>query len=144
MPIGEFARPDEDYNVEELVDTLADGEGLTHSLVIRSLCMGCLNLFETGMARMADIPRSNARILLMGGHNGFIALYKAAYMPDVFAEAVEKLLEIALEITDYGCSKPEDFRKQVIEKIFIGGHHHKIEGMGYLLSIIDGKIQRGA
>jgi uncharacterized protein (DUF2336 family) len=142
MPIEDIAYPDDDEKVEDLVDQLAARGHLTHSLIVRSLCMGCLNLFEAGMARMAEVPRVNARILLMGGDNGFTALYKTANMPEGFADAVQKLLNIALELSKYGHSKPEDFRKLVIERIYISGYHQKIDGMNYLLSIIDGNLSK--
>lgn len=140
MPIENISHPDDDEKVEELVDFLAAGGRLTHSLIIRSLCMGCLNLFEAGMAKMADIPRVNARILLMGGNNSFLALYKTVNMPEGFADAVQKLLGIAMNISKYGHYKPENFQKQVIEHIYIGGYHRSIDGMDYLLSIIDGNL----
>lgn len=140
MPMGDILHPNADEGIEDLVEQLYATGRLTHSLVIRALCMGCLNLFEATMARMADIPRSNARILLMGGSEGFRALYKTANMPDGFVDAVEALLSITHEITEYGHTKPKDFRKEVIESIFVGGYNHSVDGMGYLLSIIDGKI----
>ena len=133
-------RPDDDARVEDLVDHLADTGGLTHSLIIRALCMGCLNLFEAGIARLAGVPRAHARILLMGGNYAFTSLYKAAYMPDIFADGIEKILGIALELSQYGYTKPEDFKKSVVEKIYIARYNQKVEGMTYLLSIIDGKI----
>lgn len=134
------AHPDDDEKVVALVEHLYATGRLTYSFIIRALCMGFLNLFEAGMARMADIPRVNARILLMGGEDGFIALYDAANMPEGFAEAVEKLLIISHKITAFGYSKPQDFRKRLVESIYIEGYHRSVDGMGYLLSIIDGKI----
>jgi uncharacterized protein (DUF2336 family) len=143
-PVGEVVHPDDDARVEDLVEQLAMTGRLTHSLVIRSLCMGCLNLFEMSIARMADVPRVNARILLMSGKNSFEALYKSANMPDGFAEAAQKLLVIALELSKYGYAKsnfkPDDFRKSVIREIHIAGYNRTVSGMSYLLLIIDGKI----
>ncbi len=140
MPVGDVSNPDYDERVEDLVEQLQATGRLTHSLVIRALCMGYLNLFEASLACMADIPRANARILLMGGTDGFRALYKVANMPEGFVDAVEVLLGIAHKITQYGHAKPKDFRKDVVEKIYVGGYHRSVDGMGYLLSIIDGKI----
>jgi uncharacterized protein (DUF2336 family) len=140
LPIEDIDCPDCDERVEDLVEQLYMTGRLTHSLVIRALCMGCLNLFESSLARMADIPRANARILLMGGSEGFRALYKTSNMPDGFVDAVEALLGITHKITEYGHTKPKDFRKEVIENIYVGGYNRSVDGMGYLLSIIDGKI----
>lgn len=143
MQIGNIPHPDDDIHVDDLVDQLYATGRLTYSFVIRALCMGFLNLFEASLAKMADIHRANARILLTGGSDGFRALYSAAGMPEGFIEAVEKLLFISHKLTHYGYDKPNDFRKQLIENIYIGEYHRSIDGMSYLLSIIDGKISGG-
>lgn len=140
VPIASMLHPDDDERVEDLVDQLHDTGRLSHSLLVRALCMGCVHLFEAGIARLANVPRVNARILLMGGPNGFHAIYQASGMPDGFAEAVEKLLIIALELSEYGHAKPEDFRKRVFERVYIEGYQRTVENMPYLLSIIDGKL----
>ncbi len=140
MPVSDIAHPDSDERVEDLVEQLRATGRLTYSLAIRALCMGFLNLFEASLACMADIPRTNARILMLGGPEGFRALYKAANMPEGFADSVEKVLGISNILTQYGYKKPHDFRKKLIEYIYVGGYHRSIDGMSYLLSIIDGKI----
>ena len=140
MPINGILHPDDDERVEDLVDQLYATRRLTHSLLVRALCMGCIHLFEAGIARLANVPRVNARILLMGGPNGFRAIYKASGMPDGFADAMEKLIVIALELSEYGHAKPEDFRKRVFERVHIEGYQRTVENMPYLLSIIDGKL----
>lgn len=140
LPLSDMPNPDEDERVEDLVDQLHATARLTHSLLIRSLCTGCLNLFEAGVARLAGVPRANARILIMGGPIGFHAIYKTANMPEGFVDAVEKLLNIALELSGYGYAKPEDFRKRVVEQVYIQGYQHSVDNMPYLLSIIGGKL----
>ncbi len=140
MPVEDFLHPDIDERAEDLVDHLQMTGRLTHSLAIRALCMGYLNLFESCLARMADVPRVNARILLMGGSEGFKALYRQAGMPEGFMDAVQALLGITQEITNYGYVRSKDFRKEVVESIYKGGYNRSVDGMSYLLSIIDGKI----
>ncbi|MFW0778275.1 MAG: DUF2336 domain-containing protein [Rickettsiales bacterium] len=133
--------PNNDEDVEDLVDQLFMGGRLTHSLLIRALCVGSLSVFEAGIARLAGVPRVNARILLMdSGVLGFQAIYKSASMPEGFADAVHILLNLSMEETDFGYNKQEDFRKKVIERIYKEGHHRNVENMSYLLSIIGGKI----
>ena len=140
MPVNNIAHPDSDERVEDLVEQLSATGRLTYSLAIRALCMGFLNLFEASLACMADIPRTNARMLMLGGPEGFRALYNAAHMPEGFADSVEKVLNISNILTQYGYEKPHDFRKKLVEYIYVGGYHRSIDGMSYLLSIIDGKI----
>ena len=141
IPTGKGGDPNSDDQVEDLVDQLFLGGRLTHSLIIRALCTGNLNVFEAGIARLAGVPRVNARILLMdNGALGFYAIYKTAGMPEGFTEAVHTLLRISLEETDYGLHKRNDFRKRVIDRIYIEGAHRKVENMEYLLSIIGGRV----
>lgn len=133
--------PTNDADVEDLVDQLFMGGRLTHSLLIRALCVGSLSVFEAGIARLAGVPRVNARILLMdSGSLGFQSIYKAASMPEGFAHAVQILLNLSLEETDFGFNKRDDFRKRVVDRIYVEGHHRSVENMSYLLSIIGGKL----
>jgi uncharacterized protein (DUF2336 family) len=141
IPTGKSGDPNNDEQVEDLIDQLHMSGRLTHSLIIRALCTGNLNVFETGMARLANVPRVNARILLMdNGALGFYAIYKEAGMPEGFTQAVNTLLRISLEETDFGLHKRNDFRKRVIDRIYSEGAHKSVENMEYLLSIIGGRI----
>lgn len=133
--------PNNDAQVEDLVDQLYLSGRLTHSLIIRALCIGSLSVFEAGMARLAGVPRVNARILLMdSGSLGFSAIYKASHMPEGFFEAIKVLLRISLEETEFGRNKRNDFRRRVVDRIYIENHHRTVENMEYLLSIIGGRI----
>ena len=129
-----------DERVEALVLDLHSKGRLTHSLLIRSLCAGNLKIFEAGIAALANVPRINARILLLEGSElGLKAIYKAAKMPEGFYEAVKVLLRISLEETDFGLVRRNDFRKRIIDRIYIEKYHRTIENMEYLLSIIGEK-----
>jgi len=133
--------PRDDGAIEELIDQMHATGRLTYSLIMRALCLGNLSIFETGLAKLAGVPRVNARILLMdnGGH-GFDAIYKAADMPEGFLDAVKTLLRLSFEETEYGRVRRPDFRKRIIERIYMGRYHLTVENMEYLLSIIGGKI----
>ena len=133
--------PDDDEQVEDLVGQLSLTGRLTHSLLIRALCMGSTALFEVGLAHLAGVPRVNARILLTdAGSLGFGSLYHRANMPEGFEDGIRVLLHISLEESDYGYNKPDDFRKIVTDRIYREGYHRSIDNMEYLLSIIGGKI----
>lgn len=130
----------DESQVDDLVETLFQKGRLTHSLLIRALCVGNLRVFESGIARMADVPRVNARILLLESSGlGLKAIYKAAQMPEGFYEAVRALLKISLEETEYGRVRRSDFRKRVIDRIYMEKLNLTVENMEYLLSIIGGK-----
>lgn len=140
MPVSGISHPNDDAHIDELISHLEKTGRLSHSLAVRALCAGCLNLFEATIARLANVPRANARILLMGGANGFHALYKAAQMPETFAESVHKLWDIAIDVGDYNQKNSSEFRKQVIENIYVLGYHRSVDGMAYLLRILDERI----
>ncbi|NBO19224.1 MAG: DUF2336 domain-containing protein [Proteobacteria bacterium] len=131
---------DEYELVEDLIDELYYSGRLTHSLVMRALCVGNISVFECGMARLAEVPRVNARLLMLeSSGRGFKALYKAAAMPEGFYDAVRMLLKISLEETAFGRTRRNDFRQRVIDRIYMGHYHRTVENMEYLLSIIGGK-----
>lgn len=142
LPTGDVMNvPRSDEQAEALVDQLYAHGRLTHSLLIRALCAGCLNVFEVGIARLAKVPRVNARILLMnGGTMGFNAIYEASGMPSGFCRAIEVLLRISLEETEFGRLRRMDFSKRVIDRIYQEGFHHSIDNMEYLLAITGGKV----
>jgi uncharacterized protein (DUF2336 family) len=127
---------DEDL-AEDFIDDLYVRGRLTHSLLMRALCVGNLAVFEIGIARLADVPRINARILILeSSGRGLQAIYKASGMPEGFFEAVQALLRISLEETGCGQTRPDDFRKRLVERIYAARYNRTIENMEYLLSII--------
>lgn len=141
IPDGGKIDPSNDEDVEDVVDQLYVGGRLTHSLLIRALCVGSLSMFEAGLAKLAGVPRVNARILLMdSGSLGFKAIYARANMPEGFFDSISTLLRVSLEETDFGRSKRQDFRRRVIDHIYARGYHRTVENMEYLLTIIGGKL----
>lgn len=145
VPSGVDADIDDDEQVENLVDQLQLTGKLTHSLLIRAICNGSINLFEAGIARLAGVPRVNARILFNdAGPLGFRSIYQAANMPAGFEEGVRVMLNVSLEESDYGLQKSDDFKKRVVDRMYREGYHRSIDNMEYLLSIAGGKIARDA
>ena len=145
MPGGDPIDVENEEQVEDFVDSLHFNGRLTHSLLMRSLCTGHMGIFECGIAKMANVPRANARILLMeASGRGLEGIYRAASMPEGFFEAVKVLMRISLEETDYGRNYRADFRKRVIERIYKEKYNRTVENMEYLLSIIGGKNMVGA
>jgi uncharacterized protein (DUF2336 family) len=140
-PLANSSDRDEYELVEDLIDDLALHGRLTHSLIMRALCVGNIAIFECGIARLAEVPRINARILMLeSSGRGLQALYQAAGMPEGFFEAVRTLLRLSLEETECGRLKRRDFRKRVVDRIYMGHYHRTVENMEYLLSIIGGKL----
>jgi uncharacterized protein (DUF2336 family) len=141
IPPRNDSDPNDDGQVEDLIDQMHMNGRLTHSVLIRALCTGNVGIFEAGMAKLADAPRPNVRIILLdGGKLGFDAIYKRSGMPEGFMDAVRMLLKISLEESEFGHCRAADFRKRVIDRIYSEGYNESVENMEYILAIIGGKI----
>ncbi len=125
------------HEINQLVDEMHRNQRLTDSVIIRSLCIGDLRFFETAIAKRVGIPVSNARILLIDpGPLGFKALYASCNMPPSFYEAVHAMLNIALNETQYGNYRIDDFAAQIVAKIRSKGLDRTIENMETLLKMV--------
>ncbi len=125
------------HDINHLVNEMHRNNRLTDSVIIRSLCIGDLRFFETAIAKRVGIPVSNARILLIDpGPLGFKALYDSSGLPASFYEAIRVMLKIALEETQYGNYRTNDFGAQMVGKIRAGGYHQTIENMETLLQMV--------
>jgi uncharacterized protein (DUF2336 family) len=124
-------------DINHLVDEMHRNNRLTDSVIIRSLCIGDLRFFETAIAKRVGIPASNARILLIDpGPLGFKALYESSNLPASFYEAVRTMLRLALEETQYGNYRTNDFGAQMVAKIRSAGFDRTIENMETLLQMV--------
>ncbi len=125
------------HDIQALVDHMHKNKRLTHSVVLRSLCIGDLRFFETAMAKLVGIPVSNARILMMDpGELGFQAFYDSSNMPTDFREAVHILFKLAQEETFFGKFHCEDFSQRIMVRIAQGHYDKNIPNMPYLMAII--------
>ncbi|MEJ0009942.1 MAG: DUF2336 domain-containing protein [Alphaproteobacteria bacterium] len=125
------------HDITNLIQQMHRNKRLSDSVVIRSLCIGDLRFFETSIAKRVGIPVSNARILLLDpGPLGFKALYESAGLPESFYEAVSIMLRLALEETEYGSYRADDFGERMIHRIRKEGFDRSIENMEPLLTMI--------
>jgi uncharacterized protein (DUF2336 family) len=123
--------------ISRLVDQMYRGKRLTHSIVLRSLCIGDLRFFETALAKLVGIPVANARILIIDpGPLGFKALYDSAQLPQAFYPAVKLMLRLALDETQYGTYRATNFGQRMVERIAAGGYDKSVEHMDTLMSMI--------
>jgi uncharacterized protein (DUF2336 family) len=137
--------PVTEEELERFVHQLYTSNRLTYSMVIRALCTGDLAFFEAAMARLAGVPRANARLLMFdSGPHGFKAFYDKAHMPSAFFDAIRVLMKLSLELTAYGRVKREDFRARMIERVREGGYDQSVDNMQYLLTVMGGHFAANA
>lgn len=124
-------------DIDQLVSEMHRNKRLSDSVIIRSLCIGDLRFFETAIAKRVGIPISNARILLIDpGPLGFKALYDSSGLPATFYEAIHAMLQIALQETQYGKYRTNDFGARMVAKIRSSGLDKSIENMETLLRMV--------
>ncbi len=108
-----------DTELENLVEQLARKERLSASLLLRALCMGDMGFFERALARLADLPLQNARILIHDhGGIGLESVYIKADLPKRLYPAFQAGIELSDE-TDYdgGRNDRSRFIERMLERV---------------------------
>ncbi len=108
-----------DIELENLVEQLARKERLTASLLLRALCMGDMGFFERALARLANLPLQNARILIHDhGGLGLESVYLKADLPKRLYPAFQAGIELSDE-NDYdgGPNDRSRFIGRMLERV---------------------------
>ena len=125
------------HDINHLVEEMHRNKRLTDSVIIRSLCIGDLRFFESAIAKRVGIPASNARILLIDpGPLGFKALYESSGLPASFYEPIRVMLRLALDETEYGNYRTNDFGAMMVAKIRSAGYDRSVDNMEPLLQMV--------
>jgi uncharacterized protein (DUF2336 family) len=105
--------------LEALLARMHARRHLTSSLVLRALCLGDMDFFETALAIMAGVPVQNARILVHdGSKRGLAPLCNKAGLPASLLPVVRVAVEVADGTTfDGGERDLERYRARVITRI---------------------------
>ncbi len=132
-----------DTELENLVEQLARKDRLTASLLLRALCMGDMSFFERGLARLADLPLQNSRILIHDhGGLGLESVYMKADLPKRLYPAFRAGIELCDE-TDYdgGQNDRSRFIERMLERILTQFEDPKSrmteEDIDYLMGKLD-------
>jgi uncharacterized protein (DUF2336 family) len=125
-------------DVAELVEQMDDNGRLTASIILRALCTGDLNFFEAAIAHKAQVPLSNARVLIHDdGDLGMRALYERASLPKRLYPAFRSAIDIAKLSEAERSDKGPDWRSRLImERVltqFEGVVNFDSEDVDYLL-----------
>ncbi|MCH8808466.1 MAG: DUF2336 domain-containing protein [Proteobacteria bacterium] len=108
-----------DAELDNLIEQLFRRDRLTPSLLLRSVCMGDIHFFERAVARLADLPLQNARILIHDqGLLGLESIYMKADLPKRLFPAFRAGIELVRE-TDYdgGPNDRSRFIERMLERI---------------------------
>ncbi|MFN3401134.1 MAG: DUF2336 domain-containing protein [Ferrovibrio sp.] len=91
--LGDGAEPPA---LADLVVDLQKRGQLSGTLLIRALAGGDLAFFEQGVAQMANVPLSNARLLIHDpGKRGLAAIYQRCRLPSEYYKMTEAVLDLA-------------------------------------------------
>jgi uncharacterized protein (DUF2336 family) len=108
-----------DTELDNLIEQLLRKDQLTSSLLLRSICMGDINFFERAIARLADLPLQNARILIHDqGSLGLESIYMKADLPKRLFPAFRAGTDLIRE-TEYdgGANDRSRFIARMLERI---------------------------
>lgn len=123
-------------DLNRLVNRMYRNKRLDVSVVMRSLCIGDLRFFETAIAKMVSLPVGNVRMLMNdAGPHGFMSLYEKTKMPEDFAEAIQTVYTAAMEETDGGKFRYEDYGVRIRQRLIAQGKD-TIMNMGTLFSML--------
>ncbi|MEE8505804.1 MAG: DUF2336 domain-containing protein [Kiloniellales bacterium] len=108
-----------DSELENLIEQLFRKGRLTPSLLLRGLCMGDMPFFERAMARLAELPLQNVRILIHDqGALGLESVYIRANLPQRLFPVFRAGIYLVDE-TDYdgGLNDRQRFLEKMLERI---------------------------
>jgi uncharacterized protein (DUF2336 family) len=137
--VGLLAPDADDTEAERLVRRLQVNGRLTPSLVLRALCMGDVTFFEAAIAVLANVPITNARILIHDkGALGFKALYEKANLSEALFDAFRCAVEVIHETEfDGGPADRDRYRRRVMERILTQFEHLGSIGRDNLDYLVD-------
>lgn len=125
----------ESADVEQLVHQLRVNGRLTPSLILRSLCMGDMQLFEASLAALARTSLDNARILIHdGGALGLKSLYMRAGLPERLYPAFRVAIDVWSETDFDGLERDRERHVcRMIERILTQFEDVGPDNLDYLL-----------
>ncbi len=123
-------------DLEKMVAQMHENKRLTPSLVLRALFMGDIAFFEVALAIMANVPLTNARILIHdGGNLGLKSIYSKTGMPMQILPAIRVGIDVVHETEmDSGEHALERYRARIIERILTQFEDMNPEDIDYLLN----------
>jgi len=124
--------------IERLVEQMHANKRLTPSFILRALCVGNLPFFEFAMAALADIPVTNARILI---HEPGGAALKALCEKNGISKSFADTIRVALDVMEQLKLDGEEqdlkrFRIRLIERVLTQTDAMDQQDIDYLLELM--------
>lgn len=130
-------------DVSALVDQLYRNGRLTPSIVLRALCTGDMDFFETALARLGNVPVTNAyKLIHEHGDLGLKRLYDHCGLPPLLYPVIRTAVGVARQIEHDGqADDRQRYVERMVERLltqFEGGFEG--DNLDYLV----GKLGRAA
>lgn len=127
-----------DEEIEVTISQMMAYDRLTPSIILTSLCRGYLRFFEIALAKLARIPKSNARKLIRDkGSLGFQALYQKTGLPDSMFEAVRLLLQAVIDAEIEGVPIGNThYSNTLVERMLQRTGGREIENLPYIMALV--------
>lgn len=106
-------------DVGRLIAELHANRRLTPSLIVRALCTGDLDFFESALAQLGSIPLTSMHALIHdGSQKGLEALYRRGLLPYETMPTVKAALQVVQETHyDGGMKDRARFVERVVERV---------------------------
>ena len=117
--LGLISQGAEGQDARRLIVHLYRNGRLTPTILLRALCMGDMEFFESGIAVMSRIPLTHTRQMIHAGDRSIMtSIFDKAELPKPLQPAFAAAVEVADE-TDYdgGKNDQQRFRRRLIERI---------------------------
>ncbi len=132
-----------DEGLAALVAQLRDNGRLSHSLILRTICMGNVRFFEHALSALSGIPLGNVRTLIHDpGERGFQTIWSKAKLPDSHYPAARAARDAVAETElDGKALDPERYSRRIIERVLtqceVRGVEFEDEDLEYLLAKVN-------
>lgn len=122
-------------DIHSLVNQLYKSKRLTHTLVVRALCMGDVVFFETALARLANVPVSNVYQLVHNkGTRGIERLFQKLDVNPKLLEVALVALELASDMKLDGRDDREQFRAVMLDRVLTKlGETQDVDSIDFLM-----------
>lgn len=109
---------DGELGFEELVNQLYENGRLTETLILKALCFGDVIFFEAALAKLADIPVTNAYKLVHDrGELGLKAILEKCDFSLELVPIITAALQVAKEMAEYETDNLERYRTRMLERV---------------------------